>query len=78
VGVAALEGRPGVQSVKRGWLGLSEINRVVYDPAKTTITQLVEWLKEAGTYIRTVSEPTNKNNQKERRERDAIPQIQKK
>ena len=65
-------------SVKRGWLGLSEVNRVVYDPAKTTIAQLVEWLKEAGTYIRTVPEPTNDDGQKEMRERDVIPQAPKK
>jgi len=54
VGVAALEGRPGVRSVRKGWHGLSEVNHVVYDPGEVRVEQLIQWLKESGTYIRTI------------------------
>jgi hypothetical protein len=55
VGVAAQDGRPGVISVRKGWYGLSEVNHVVYDPEQVTVEQLVGWLTESGTYIRTIS-----------------------
>jgi hypothetical protein len=61
VGKAALEGRPGVLSVGRGWLGWSEVNPVVYQPEKTSVERMEEWLREAGTYIRTVQDPVRKN-----------------
>ena len=56
VGVAALDGRQGVVSVKKGWYGLSEVNHVAYDPEEITVEQLIGWLKESGTYIRTISD----------------------
>ncbi len=60
MGVAALEGRPGVISVKKGWKGLSEVNRVAYDPEKVSVEQLTGWLKESGTYVRTVVDTKKK------------------
>lgn len=55
VGKAALEGRRGVIAVENSWQGLSEINRVSYDASMVDVHQLEAWLREAGTYIRTVS-----------------------
>jgi len=62
VGAAALEGRPGVISVEKGWQGFHEVNRVVYDPKKVTVEQMEEWLRQAGTYIRILQYPANKKN----------------
>jgi len=42
--------------VERGWLGSSEINRVVYDPEKTDLGKIEKLLKRSGTYIKTVKE----------------------
>jgi hypothetical protein len=53
-GAAALEGRPGVLSVEKGWRGTSEVNRVVYDPDRVTVEQMEGWLRKAGTYVGTV------------------------
>jgi len=64
VGAAALEGRPGVKSVTKGWHGLSEVNHVEFDPEKVTVEQMIEWLKRAGTYIRTISRPDEEGNAK--------------
>lgn len=33
---------------------MSEVNRVRYDSGKVTVEEMEVWLKEAGTYIRTV------------------------
>ena len=44
-----------MQSVTKGWQGMSEVNRVVYDPEQVSVEQLTDWLKDAGTYIRTIS-----------------------
>ena len=41
-------------AVESGWHGLSEVNRVKYDPQKVTVRQMVEWLKKSGTYVRTL------------------------
>lgn len=57
MGKAALEGRPGILSVGKGWLGRSEINTVVYQPGNVSVERMEEWLMEAGTYIRTVQDP---------------------
>ena len=54
VGAAALEGRPGILVVERGWQGHFEVNRVDYDPTKVSIGQMEGWLKEVGTYIKTI------------------------
>ena len=56
MGVAALEGQPGVLSVEKGWRRFKEVNRVVYDPAKITIEQMEQHLREAGTYRATIVE----------------------
>ena len=57
MGAYALEGRSGVLSVKRGWRGSSEINRVIFDPEKTDVGKMEKLLKKSGTYIRTVRDP---------------------
>ncbi|MBW2476621.1 MAG: hypothetical protein JRE63_04770 [Deltaproteobacteria bacterium] len=54
VGVSALQGKPGVISVQRGWSGVREIDRVVYDPQVVSLIELENWLKETGTYISTM------------------------
>jgi hypothetical protein len=40
--------------VERGFHGFKEINTVYYDPALITLKEMVETLKEAGTYQGTV------------------------
>jgi len=40
--------------------GRREINRVVYNPGKTTLEQLEQWLRDADTYIRTL-EPNKRD-----------------
>jgi len=57
VGAQALETRPGVISVKRGWRGFREIDRVVFDPEQVSREQLENWLRETDTYVETVTEP---------------------
>jgi hypothetical protein len=44
--------------VEKGWHGPNEVNRVVYDPARVSPRQMEEWLREAGTYIRTLDVET--------------------
>jgi len=61
VGAAALEGRPGILSVEKGWRGTGEVNRVVYSLEKVTVEQMEGWLRKAGTYLRTVREPVAAN-----------------
>jgi len=56
VGVAALEGQPGILSVEKGWRRFKEVNRVVYDPAKISIERMEQHLREAGTYRATIVE----------------------
>lgn len=56
VGARALENRPGVISVKRGWSGFREVDRVVYDPQQVNRGQLENWLREANTYVGTIAE----------------------
>ena len=58
VGASALEGRPGIISVQKGWHGGREVNRVVFDPQKTSVISMESWLKSANTYIGT--EPASK------------------
>ncbi len=40
--------------VSSGWRGFSEVNRVLYDPEEVTVEQMEGWLKESGTYVRTI------------------------
>ena len=56
MGKAALEGLPGVTSVTRGFSGAREINTVIYDADKIHMDEMVEALKDAGTYLGTVPE----------------------
>jgi len=58
VGAQALESRPGVKEVKRGWRGFREVDRVVYDPQQVSREQLENWLREADTYVETIPEDT--------------------
>jgi hypothetical protein len=57
VGAQALENRPGVISVKRDWRGFREVDRVVFDPEQVSPEQLENWLREADTYVETVTDP---------------------
>jgi len=41
-----------VINVEKGWRGVSEINRVTYDPKQINVQQMEYLLKKAGTYIR--------------------------
>jgi copper chaperone CopZ len=50
VGKAALEGLHGVTKVENGFRGGREINKVIFDPAETTVEKMVEALTRAGTY----------------------------
>jgi hypothetical protein len=54
VGVSALQDKPGVVSVKPGWSGGREVDRVVYNPQVVSLMQLENWLKETDTYISTM------------------------
>lgn len=67
VGADALEGRPGVLAVERGWRGFREVDRVVYDPRQVTVEQMEGWLREAGTYVRTITEPEPQEQREERK-----------
>jgi hypothetical protein len=60
VGAAALEGRPGIVSVKKGWQNSKEVNHVIYDPEKVSVQKIESWLKESGNYRGTVMEPVDK------------------
>ena len=35
-------------------MNFQEVNHVLYDPAEVTIEKMVEWLKKAGTYQKTL------------------------
>ena len=37
--------------VERGWQGLHEVNRVLFDPQQVTVEQMAERLKEVGTLV---------------------------
>jgi hypothetical protein len=65
VGASALDGKPGVVSVERGWSGAREVDRVVYDPKQISLGQLENWLKAAGTYVSTLESATNETSEKE-------------
>jgi hypothetical protein len=56
VGAQALEDRPGVISVKRGWLGIREVDWVEFDPQQVSREQLENWLRQADTYVETIRE----------------------
>jgi hypothetical protein len=36
---------------------MNEVNHVVFDPEQVSVEQLVGWLEESGTYIRTIAQP---------------------
>lgn len=55
VGASALQGRNGIVSVGKGWLGSSEINKVVYNPDEVNVKRIEDWLRDSGTYRRTIS-----------------------
>jgi hypothetical protein len=65
VGASALDGKPGVVSVERGWSGAREVDRVVYDPKQVSLGQLENWLKAADTYVSTLESATNETSEKE-------------
>jgi len=56
VGASALDGKPGVIAVQRGWSGGNEVDRVVYDPEAVSLLQLENWLKDADTYVGTLEQ----------------------
>ena len=55
MGKRALEGLKGVKGVKRGFRWHKEINTVYFNPELITIEEMVKALKDARTYIGTVS-----------------------
>jgi len=65
VGAHALDGKPGVLSVERGWSGSREVDRVVYNPKEVSITQLEDWLKAADTYVTTLEQTVSTESAKE-------------
>ena len=65
VGAHALDGKPGVISVARGWQGSREVDRVVYNPDKVSILQLEGWLKESETYVDTLEQSLSNATDKE-------------
>ena len=65
VGAHALDGKPGVISVERGWSGSREVDRVVYNPKDVSIVQLEDWLRAAGTYVSTLEQTMSTESAKE-------------
>lgn len=65
VGAGALNGKPGVVSVQRGFSGAREVDRVVYDPQAVSVMQLEAWLKAADTYIGTLENTLGPETKKE-------------
>ena len=65
VGDRVLTGRPGVLSVRPGWSGVHEVNRVEYDPEIVSLKQLETWLTQADTYIKTMELSTGVPSEKE-------------
>jgi len=65
VGASALDGKPGVVSVERGWSGAREVDRVVYDPKHVSLGELESWLKAADTYVDTLESTTKGMSEKE-------------
>jgi len=65
VGAHALEGRPGVISVERGWSDSREVDRVVYNPKDVSLMQLEDWLKDADTYVSTLEQTMSAEPEKE-------------
>ena len=53
VGASTLQGQLGVISVKKGWLGGREVNRVTFDPKQVSVEGMEALLRRAGTYIGT-------------------------
>ena len=51
---------------------MSEINRVVFDPAKTNVDHMEELLKESGTYIRTTPQRDNPQKDKDTRQNELV------
>lgn len=51
----------------KGWYRFNEVDRVVFDPDRVSVEQMEKWLREAGTYLRTVTEKERERNQEERR-----------
>ncbi|NVN91732.1 MAG: hypothetical protein HXX11_14180 [Desulfuromonadales bacterium] len=65
VGASALQGKPGIIEVQKGWQGGREVNRVSYDSTQVSVNAMEAWLKRAGTYIAT--EPgSGQHSQKEK------------
>lgn len=55
MGEEALEGLKGIKLVNNGFHNFTETNTVWYDPALINIDEMVNALKEAGTYLGTVN-----------------------
>jgi hypothetical protein len=55
-GASALQGKPGVISVQKGWQGGREVNRVTFDPKQISVKGMEARLKRAGTHIATLPE----------------------
>ncbi|MBU0676101.1 MAG: hypothetical protein KJ950_15800 [Proteobacteria bacterium] len=44
-------------TVKSGWQRMHEVNRVVFDPQRITVEQIIGRLQQEGTYIKTLGTP---------------------
>lgn len=55
VGAESLEGLAGIHRIERGWQGPLEVNRIVYDPRRVSVRQMVERLQRSGTYAGTLA-----------------------
>ncbi len=54
-GKSALQGMMGIKSIKTGFHYLHETDTVTYDPAVITVDEMEAALKQAGTYVETIS-----------------------
>jgi|GEM_PF-3014637 len=61
-GKAALKNQAGIVRVNSGWQENVEVNQVTYDPERTSRHEVEIVLKEAGTYLKTLSAPSSENN----------------
>lgn len=56
VGKAALQGQEGIVKVGSGLQGMQEVNRVTYDPQRTSREAIETRLKQSGTYRKTLGQ----------------------
>lgn len=50
MGESALSGLKGIKRIEKGFKNFKEINRVTYDATMISIEEMVQALKQAGTF----------------------------